>query len=61
MSVARSSIAPPRAWTSTPERACTALRVDAARVTVWSWVRRVSRRVESFMSRAIRIADEDDS
>ena len=42
--------APPRAWTCTPESACTALRVDAARVTVWSWPKRVSRRVESFMS-----------
>ena len=52
MSVARSSIAPPRAWMSTPESACTALRVDAARVTVWSCAKSASRRVVSFIAPA---------
>ena len=36
MSVARSSIAPLAASSWTPDRAWTALRVDAARVTVCS-------------------------
>ena len=49
MSVARSSIPSPAAWSCTPDSACTALRVEAARVTVWSWWKSASRRVESFM------------
>ena len=49
MSVARSSIAPAAAWICTPESAWTALRVEAARVTVWSWPNSASRLVESFM------------
>jgi hypothetical protein len=35
--------------------------VDAARVTVWSWANRVSRRVESFMGGRIEIEEEDDA
>jgi hypothetical protein len=42
-------MAPAAAWICTPESACTALRVDAARVTVCSWANSASRRVESFM------------
>ena len=37
----------PGSWT--PESAWTALRVEAARVTVWSWVNSASRDVEIFM------------
>jgi len=47
-----------RSQSPAPESACTALRVEAARVTVWSWVKSVSRRVESFMS--AEPIDEDD-
>ena len=50
MSVARSSMPPAPASTWTPDSACTALRVDAARVTVWSWVNSASRCVEIFIS-----------
>jgi hypothetical protein len=49
MSVARSSMAPPLAWTCTPESAWTADRVEAARVTVWSWEKSASRDVVSLM------------
>ena len=49
MSVARSSIAPAFAVSWTPESAWTALRVDAARVTVWSSVNSSVREVETFM------------
>jgi hypothetical protein len=49
MSVARSSMPSAWAWIWTPDNACTALRVDAARVTVCSWANSASRRVESFM------------
>ena len=37
------------AWICTPDSAWTALRVDAARVTVWSWAKSASRLVVSFM------------
>ena len=50
MSVARSSTAPAEARICTPESACTALRVEAARVTVCSCANNVSRCVESFIS-----------
>jgi hypothetical protein len=49
MSVARSSIPPVAAWICTPESAWTALRVEAARVTVWSCAKSASRLVESFI------------
>ena len=49
MSVARSSMAPPLAVSWTPESAWTALRVEAARVTVWSSVNSAVREVETFM------------
>jgi hypothetical protein len=49
MSVARSSIPPWRASICTPDSAWTALRVDAARVTVCSCAKRASRRVVIFM------------
>ena len=49
MSVARSSMPSAVAWICTPDSAWTALRVDAARVTVWSWPNSASRLVESFM------------
>ncbi len=49
MSVARSSMAPPLAVSCTPESAWTALRVEAARVTVWSSVNSSVREVETFM------------
>ena len=50
MSVARSSMLPSPAITWTPERAWTALRVLAARVTVWSCANNASRWVESLIS-----------
>jgi hypothetical protein len=37
------------AWSWTPESACTALRVEAARVTVCSSVNSAVREVETFM------------
>ena len=40
MSVARSSTVVPAASSWTPERACTALRVEATREAVWSWASR---------------------
>ena len=49
LSVARNSITPPSARSCTPDSACTALRVDAARVTVWSCPKSASRRVVIFM------------
>ena len=50
MSVARSSMPSDRAPRSgLPDSAWTALRVDAARVTVWSCAKSASRRVESFI------------
>ncbi len=49
MSVARSSIPSRPASSCTPDSACTALRVEAARVTVWSWPKSASRRVVIFM------------
>ena len=54
MSVARSSIAPSPARRCTPDSACTALRVEAARVTVCSWANRASRLVEIFIAPASR-------
>ena len=42
------------AWSCTPDSACTALRVEAARVTVCSWANRASRLVESFIAPASR-------
>ena len=50
MSVARSSIPESEARICTPESACTALRVEAARVTVCSCANNASRWVESLIS-----------
>ena len=49
MSVARSSMPPGPASTWTPESAWIAQRVEAARVTVCSWVKSASRAVVSFI------------
>jgi len=43
------AMAPPLADSWTPESAWTALRVEAARVTVWSSVNSAAREVETFM------------
>ena len=62
MSVARSSMPPSAAISWTPESAWTALRVLAARVTVWSCANNASRWVESLISspasRSIRMTTQ---
>ena len=60
MSVARSSMPASPAITCTPESAWTALRVLAARVTVWSCANNASRCVESFISLPASRFDSDD-
>ena len=51
MSVARSSTRPPEASSWTPDNACTALRVDATRVTVCRWASSSAAEVVTFTMR----------
>ena len=51
MSVARSSAPEARALSWTPDRACTALRVEATRETTPSWASRSAHDVENFTMR----------
>ena len=50
MSVARSSGPESTAEIITPESACTALRVDATLVAVWSWFNNSDEDIEIFMT-----------